>query len=251
MRLTWTFLCVIMGGAVGSLAGCGDPMVDDSTSETSDSCTPGELDCVCTDAKTCSGDLVCASNKCISIDDPTTGTTLTETTSDTSTVDPTTETETSETTDPTSETSDTTTVGPGCEMDSDCSEEGLPYCSDGECVSCVDLAANGCEDLSDAEPACDNVSGQCVPCTADNTQACTGDGFICNTQTNACEPCSAHSQCDSGACDITEGACFPSGGVWVDSTADCGIATGTVNNPFCEIADAIVSIEANKPTIVW
>jgi len=240
-----------MGGVVGALTGCGDPMIGDSDSETSDGCIPGDLDCVCTDAKTCTGDLVCASNKCISIDDPTTGATLTETTSDTSTVGPTTETDTTETTDPTSETSETTTENPGCEENSDCSEEGLPYCSDGACVSCVDLAANGCEDISQTEPACDGVSGQCVPCTAENDEACTDEGLICNIQTNACEPCSAHGQCDSGACDIKEGACFPTGGVWVDKTADCGVATGTVNNPFCEIADAIAPIGANTPTIIW
>ncbi len=187
---------------------------------------------------------------CIAVDATTNP--MTETSGEPTTADPTTETDTTDPSETTTDdpTEEPTTVGPGCEADAECTDPSQPYCSEGACVGCGDLSGS-CADIAEETPVCDAGSGVCVACTEEDDSYCSADGLICNGATNACETCSEHNQCASGACDIANGECFPGNVVWVDKTAECAGATGTPNSPFCEIADAIPMIGANTPTIVW
>ncbi len=236
------------------LAACpGSSVATDSSSEgtTDNGCEPGTLDCVCYEDDTCGPALICASNVCITDPAVTTAATTNGVTTGSST-DSDSDTATSS---GTGSSSTTTTAGPECEpgdgIENPACGEGAPYCtSEGICVDCTEIS---CAEVSGETLACDANSGLCAQCSADNADACSGVTPVCSGLTNTCVPCNEHTECESGACNLFSGACFPDKALWVDKgDASCGPnGGGTQEKPFCEIDDAVDSINKNSPTIVW
>lgn len=101
-----------------------------------------------------------------------------------------------------------------------------PYCADGTCTACPDLAA-GCAAVDPAAPVCDETSGTCIACTE-------------------------HEQCASGACRIATGECFAEDNrLWVAADADCAAATGTEASPLCTIDEALSVLGGQAGTQPW
>lgn len=212
-------------------------------------CEPGSMGCECKDDSSCDDGLICASNECIPGDDPSTTTNVDETTGSS---DP--------STDPgtgsgTTSSTGSTTAQPPCDpangvVDNPDCDTGL-YCNaTGDCVDCGGLES--CAGVDANTPVCDDVSGTCVQCRENETSACGGETPVCDLDAMACAPCTDHGQCQSGACVLATGACFPANTViWVDRLgANCVAATGAKDKPFCEIADAIDSIADQAPRLI-
>jgi len=101
--------------------------------------------------------------------------------------------------------------GGGCPGDpgtlgANCAAE-TPYCFEDSCVGCGSLPVGTCAEVDAGTPACNPDSGQCVECTSTDESACTGDTPVCVDE--ACAPCTADDQCDSGICVVTTGLCQP------------------------------------------
>lgn len=193
----------------------------------------------------------------------TAGPTTAPTTMDPTTMDPSTTveptTETTETTDP-STTVEPTTVELDCEapngsVDEACDPE-TPFCVDNECVNCAGTSDPdaSCADADASLGVCDLDVGSCVQCTLDNTSACSGDTPACDELTQACVPCSEHSQCPDSACELATGICFPTDSViYVDKAFGmCEMSDGSFDAPFCDITTAFAYItENNEPPVMW
>lgn len=195
--------------------------------------------------------------------DPTVGPTstptepTTETTTTSTSVGPTTE-PVDTTTETTTDTS--TTEAPATTMMTPCDPEDLEdmsclpqYCvAQDQCGWCMSLPADKtCVVLDPNTPVCDTVSGECVQCTEDEPQACSGATPVCDKESHTCVPCTEHSQCAT-ACDIQEGECFPDDPesiVYVQrSESDCQTKDGkTEQTAFCKLSD--VQLEGGKTTI--
>lgn len=84
-----------------------------------------------------------------------------------------------------------------------------PFCDETtlECMGCDAMPdPNGaCTALEPTTPLC--VEGACVACTPAICDA--NDRQVCDGETHSCVPCTAHSQCEVGACELAEGRCFP------------------------------------------
>ncbi|HGG57013.1 MAG TPA: right-handed parallel beta-helix repeat-containing protein [Nannocystis exedens] len=241
-------LGVLMGACPGS-----SPPPEDTDSSSTGICEPGTFSCPCYEDDTCGPALICASNECI--DDPAL-TTMSTTTNGVTTGPSTDSSSDSEaTTSPSTGTGSTTTEDPECDpvdgVENPACGEAMPYCTaEGMCADC---SAISCADVSGETLACDADSGLCVECSADNADACSGVTPVCSAASNTCVPCNEHSECESGACNLFSGACFPDKALWVDNgdsscTPNGG---GTQEKPFCEIVDAVLSIDKNSPTIIW
>jgi len=125
-----------------------------------------------------------------------------------------------------------TTAGPPPECDS----QGLdpacpmptPYCAEGSCVDCTALPPAACGNIDPTTPACDAETGVCTGCTE-------------------------HDQCPTGACRIATGECFAeSNRLWVDNTfGGCAGGTGTEDNPFCNVTDAMAVLDAQVGSEPW
>ncbi len=242
-----------LGLGVGLWAGGGcqpdGPQGETGTSEGSetDSCTPGSQNCVCGEGSSCEPGLLCASQRCV----PDNGVTTSDSGPQTTTVgtdDSGVATETSgDSTDPTASTE---TGATECDpamgvINAKCSDPAAPYCSGaGSCVACD---AIDCGETSAATPICD-ASGQCVQCNAGDDSACGGATPICDAEAVSCVACTDHAQCDSGACQLDTGACFEAV-LYVDRAAPCG-GDGSSALPFCEIQDAVATIDQGDPTVV-
>jgi len=76
-----------------------------------------------------------------------------------------------------------------------------------ECVGCDEMPEpdDACAGLDSNRPLC--VGGACVACTAANADACGGE--LCDGESHMCVPCTEHSQCEAGACELLWGTCFP------------------------------------------
>ncbi len=253
MRLTWSALGFALGLGFGGL-GCVPVSPGTTTDTTSDAtgCEPGSLGCVCMEDNSCDEGLICASNECIPGDDPGTSTGSVETTSST---DMTTEPGTGS---GTTTTSGSTTEQPACDPangvsnNPDC-ETGAYCSSGGECVDCSELAGDdSCAAVDPNTPVCDPSSGTCVECLEGQAAACTGDTPVCDGDAMTCQPCTSNSDCQSGACVLDTGACFPADSViWVNRLgANCLQATGSNDKPFCEIADAVESVIDTDPRLI-
>jgi hypothetical protein len=225
--------------------GCPSNPQNETTDAETDGCAPGELNCICA-ADGCDPGLVCSGGVCVSFE----GTTSVTTTSSTGASDGTTS-----TTDPSGTTGSSgdssTTIAPQCSDGPGPSMQcppDAPFCEGGSCVDCTAIAS--CAEYDPASPVCDPASGACVECTAGDDSACSGATPVCDAALQECVKCSAHAQCDSGACDLESGECFPADSVlWVDRSANpCGV--GSKESPFCEIQDAVKTIGANNPTVV-
>lgn len=238
----------VVGLGLGVLAGCPTGGQNGSTDAETEGCTPGELHCVCADDG-CGPGLVCSGGVCVD-DDGMTSLTTTPSTTTTSVSDGTmSTTDLPGTTGTTGDSSTTSapecTDGPGPSMQ--CPQDA-PFCEGGVCVDCTAIAS--CADYDPALPVCDPQSGACVVCTDADASACGGATPVCDPALKTCVKCTAHAQCESGACDLEVGTCFPTdGALWVDRAAmPCGV--GTKESPLCEIQDAVAKIGANKPTVV-
>lgn len=234
--------------AVGCTPGAGGG--GSSTGMDTDSCTPGTLHCRC-EASVCEAGLVCASGICIP-DDDTSATSLVSTSGITSDVTSSGSGTGPGTTASTGESMSTSTGAPtecddGPGPSPSCPAEA-PFCTaEGVCADCTGIPS--CADVDPQAPVCDAASGQCVQCTASATQACGGATPICDPATNTCVACEAHAQCPSGACDFATGECFPeAGALWVDANGPCG--SGTEDDPFCEIQDAVGTLAPGSKAVV-
>ena len=255
MRLSWTALWFAFASSVGVAMSCAQQFPVDSMTETeTGGCTPGTEDCRCDSENECEAGLVCAGSVCIADSAVTTNqpTTTSETGTDETTEGPGTDTGTATSTD-----SDTTTEpsecdpGEGVGANPDCSDPDAPYCSSsGVCTDCSGIAS--CGDVDAGTPACDETSGLCVECTPSDAAACEGTSPICDAATSACVPCTGHAQCESGACRLATGECFPVTNVlWVNKlAANCPEATGSLTKPFCEIQSAVNAVPENTTTLL-
>ncbi len=236
------------------MAACVGDDVSSTTGTMTSVCEDGDLDCPCYEDDTCGPGLICASNRCIP--DPALTTTTQGVTTGSSTA-------TATATDSDSETATSTGTGTGSttmeELECDPLDgvanpacgDGAPYCTaEG---SCADCSAISCADVSGETLACDADSGLCVECSVDDAKACTGVTPVCSAVSNTCVPCNEHNECESGACNLFSGACFPDKALWVDNSAPaCGPnGGGSQEKPFCEIGTAVDSVAKNSPTIVW
>ncbi|MEX1363133.1 MAG: hypothetical protein AB1Z98_08405 [Nannocystaceae bacterium] len=107
---------------------------------------------------------------------------------------------------------DGSSTGPvPCVTNEDCADPLAPFCepASGDCLSCEVMSDpdGACAGLDADEPLC--VGGACVACTPRDASVCDVLAQICDEQTNACVPCTEHAQCDSGACELAGGQCFP------------------------------------------
>jgi len=218
-------LSLVLAGCVG-----GTPMVTDSATDSDSESSSSTTDVTTTT--------------------PTMTTTVDPSTTDPSVTEPTTvmPTTVTPTTDTTVGTTETTGSTPDCDAadgePDDACDPATPFCVAGECVDCG--GANGdssCETLDGANPVC--AEGACVECSADNAAACSGASPVCDEASNECAPCTEHSQCGDTACNFAEGSCFSSDYVlWVDKAAeDCMVGDGTMDFPFCTLAEAFLKIE--------
>ena len=232
--------------AVGSaLAACppGGQGTDESSADTG-SCVPGTLNCLCP-AEGCDAPLVCASGRCVEIE----ATSSSDPSSSTTDTGPATTTTSSGTS--TGSTGDSSsTGGPQCTDGPGPSKEcdpATPFCEAGACVDCKGIPS--CADYMPDAPVCDQETGACVLCTADDKTACTGQTPVCDAGNHTCVGCSDHAQCPSGACDLKTGACFEGVDLWVDRAATCP-GDGTSDTPFCEIQSAVAATQPGVPALV-
>lgn len=186
----------------------------------------------------------------------TTTTTTNPTTGPDTTSGPTTEPDTSTTGTDTTTTTSPTTGEPGCADDAACKADdpSKPFCVDQACVSCEATAQPdvACAGLDAATPVCDVDNGQCVVCTPDNKQLCTGTTPVCDPAVNECVGCSEHADCPETACNQETGACFgPDYLIYVDAQAVCDVGDGTMAMPFCRISDALDKVAMNDPSVGW
>lgn len=130
---------------------------------------------------------------------------------------------------------DSSTTGPPVEceaadgeLDASCPDDA-PFCSGGACSGCGALDEDPCPSLDPAAPVCDAESGSCAAC-------------------------SAHDQCESGACRYSTGECFgTTNQLWVDGVATCASATGQSDAPFCTVTEAVDVVNgqaANEPWVI-
>ena len=118
-----------------------------------------------------------------------------------------------------SETTGGTTEGPGCEGNEDCSDGAAPFCDgEGVCVSCDGMPDGNaaCGEADEENPVCD--AGECVQCTAGDSEACDGQTPICDEEVRTCGACTEHSECPDSACHldgVDVGGCFDEGDVQV------------------------------------
>lgn len=165
-------------------------------------------------------------------------------------------------------------TGGGCSSSAQCPSAAAAQCRSGACVPCdadtqcrvwssdrgVSPALNYCAKPSGAGG---NTCGQCV-----TNQHCssTPDQAFCDTTTQKCRGCLAHSECDSvpGASDGvcrrpndypaglgTTGSCLPTSSIAYLGNNPAGCETNslnasTVSKPYCTLAVAIAS---GKPVI--
>ena len=155
----------------------------------------------------------------------------TETDVDVTTVDP-------DTTATTEADSTSTTSGGACD---DCGG-ATPYCVEDSCVGCDALPGAGCSDIDPGTPACNPDTGNCQLCTVEESSACEGETPACVD--NTCVACTEHAQCPDSACNLAVGSCMPDDQVlYVDNSyAMCDMGVGSVDDPMCEITDAITAL---------
>jgi len=122
--------------------------------------------------------------------------------------------------------SESTTEGPsGCPV----CPSSAPFCDP------LTLACIGCDGMPEPDDACAGldsdrplcVGGACVACSAANADACGGK--LCD-ESHACVPCTEHSQCEAGACELLEGTCFPEDAqqLLVDAAGGAGVEPSVI-----------------------
>lgn len=150
-------------------------------------------------------------------------------------------------------TTDISTTGPIADCDANDGEvdeacdAATPFCVSGECVNCSNAPNpdSSCLNADANTGACDLNAGTCVACNQESLAACTNQGKdFCNPWIPQCEAkCTEHSQCPNSACDLNVGTCFPENSVVYVDKNSCQNGNGTLNSPFCTIAEAYTKIE--------
>ncbi len=139
-------------------------------------------------------------------------------------------------------------VEPECSPDKQCGA-GL-FCEAEKCVTC-DQTPDGdvaCAGEDPGTPVCADTA--CVECTTDKASQCMGNTPVCVD--NACSACTQHAECPDSACNLETGACFGLDYVlYVDRTAPCDGALGTMEAPFCKIADSFQAMIDGDVTLGW
>jgi hypothetical protein len=129
-----------------------------------------------------------------------------------------------------------------CAASSDCTDPQQPICSpEAICAKCKEDGE--CKALDASAPLC-AADGACVGCRG--AADCEDDTApVCDTTTRSCRACAADAECESGACDLDEGRCFPATDVYVvDDGGPCGSGDGTPGSPFCSIEEAMTAFSA-------
>src|SRR5207248_1203718 len=81
--------------------------------------------------------------------------------------------------------------------------------------------------------------GACVACLS-NADCADSAAPTCDAVTRACRACAADTDCDSGVCDLGEGACIGASDIYyVDDDAGCGAGDGSAAAPLCSVAEAL------------
>lgn len=179
---------------------------------------------------------------------------------------------------------DAATLGPGvfCDAVTPCTSDPLyPVCDRARhrCVT-VDAGVVDCaaaRDCPASAPLCDPTARQCTACApagpSDGCRArdasrplCQADRGVCVaclqstdcTQPTAafcsgglCRGCRSHAECPSRVCG-DDGACVdPATVVYVDNRgrAGCLGGSGKQGDPFCEIADALLAVQKDRPLV--
>jgi hypothetical protein len=129
-----------------------------------------------------------------------------------------------------------------------------PVCGDqGFCRPCNSASDDPvCQSRSSSTPLCATGGtsiGQCVACRANGD--CSGTTPIC-TNAGTCRPCTAHTDCASGACALdgtSAGSCVdPTNITYVDNNpAKCTGGTGTPTMPLCNLQNGV---DAGRPYVV-
>ena len=128
---------------------------------------------------------------------------------------------------------DSTTTSVGCADSADCHDPAAPICEAGRCVGCQLTAEPqaACADRDPSMPLCLD-DGSCAACPAD--AVCPAVAPACG-----CTACVSHDECPGGAaCGFDDGECLSGAVVYVDDQPACP-GTGTEQDPFCSIQDAI------------
>lgn len=229
--MTRAHLHIVSVATLLSLAGCPGPSGDTESGSASDSASSSEASSDPTDATTVNPTMT------------TPGTTTVET-------DPTGMTDSDSgsgsTVNPTEDTDATTLPPPECTMDSDCGDAAAPFCAGEKCVSCSGTPepATACAGKDQNAPVC--VDDVCVQCTADDKALCMGNTPVCG-EDNTCTACTDHPECPDSACNLETGACFaPEYIIYVDRIAPCDIGDGSMEAPFCKIAEAFGKMLASE-----
>jgi hypothetical protein len=135
-----------------------------------------------------------------------------------------------------------------CTMDEQCTG----VCEMNMCVDCV---LGDCAVRTDGKNVCDTTLGDCVQCV--DSDDCTDLAMpIC--QDGMCRTCAGDAECETlsgsageiGICTMA-GACIGEGDtIFVDASADCAVADGTAQMPYCVIQDAVDDAGAGKNVIL-
>lgn len=127
-------------------------------------------------------------------------------------------------------------------------DDARPFCEDGVCLGCGELAAPAfCASVDARTPACDPGSGHCVACD-EVDDGCGLAAPVCNRTTGACSACTQHADCPASAChldpdDPRHGGCFAPERVFVvDGAATSCPGVGTEASPHCTIDEALAKI---------
>lgn len=127
------------------------------------------------------------------------------------------------------ETTTTATTGPAaCASDDHCGGS-TPFChANGACVACdgMPVPDAACAGQDESMPLC--VDGECVQCSQANTAVCDARLQICDPETQACTGCVEHADCESGACELAVGRCFPADAVVLEVDDAAGADHATV-----------------------
>jgi hypothetical protein len=113
--------------------------------------------------------------------------------------------------EPTTESAETIMGSMPCVDHEGCPDAAAPFCepSSGQCVACNATSDPdaACEGLDPSTPVC--VGDQCMECSPENPVACDEQLLLCDGASNTCVGCDEHEQCESGACELAVGRCFP------------------------------------------
>jgi hypothetical protein len=124
-----------------------------------------------------------------------------------------------------------------CSSDEECDGPDAPFCApDGSCVGCdgVPAADAACAGWDETRPLC--VDGECVQCSATNAGECDAMLQICDAEARSCTACVEHEQCESGACELARGRCFPPDVVVLEVDGDGGA-------DYTNVAVAVADVE--------